>query len=277
MAEPTEQVPPKTSTAVGWIKWHAWNEIAMRPLTNWVCEAAELAPGQRVLDVGAGTGIPSLAVAARIKPGGSVVGIDHTASMLEAAASNARAAHLDNIVFREMTAEKLDFPDDAFDVVVSTFALMFCPDPARAVAEMRRVLKPGGRFALAVWDQPGKNPYLMTTLQTVGQVLLSPPPDPKTPGPFRLAKEGDLSAALRAGGFADATVVSRPFEIAFESIDQHWEFFADMMPALKGAATTLPSDELMRLRGALRDALSPYRDGNRVLLTATPLTASGRK
>ena len=277
MAHPAEQVAPKTSTAAGWIKWHPWNEVAMRPLSNWVCEAAHLAPGQRVLDVGAGTGIPSLAVAARIQPGGSVVAVDNTATMLEAAERNARAAHLDNVTFREMAAENLDFPDESFDAVTSTLTLMFCPDPARVVAEMRRVLKPGGRFAFAVWDEPAKNPLFTTTLSTVGQLLHLPPPDPNAPGPFRLAKEGELAAVLRAGGLLDAKLASLPFEVSIESIDQHWEIFSDMMPLLKNAAANSPPAEVAKLRGALRDALSAHLDGSRVLLTATPLTASGRK
>jgi SAM-dependent methyltransferase len=277
MAQPNQRVPPKVSTAAGWIKWHAWNEAGMRPLSLWVCQAARVAPGDRVLDVGAGTGIPSLAIAAIIRPGGTIIAVDHTVDMLEAAAQNARAAHLDNIAFRQMEADSLDFPDDSFDAVTSTFTLMFCPEPARVVAEVRRVLKPGGRFAFAVWDEPEKNPFFTTTMSTVGQFLRLPPPDPTAPGPFRLATAGALSEVLRAGGFPDAEVTSLPFEIPFQSTDQHWEIFSDMMPALKNAADILPSDEIAKLRGALREALAPHRDGERVLLRATPLTATGRK
>jgi SAM-dependent methyltransferase len=277
MAQPNQQAAPKGSTAAGWIKWHAWNEVGMRPLSNWVCQAARVAPGSRVLDVGAGTGIPSLAIAALIRPGGTIIAVDHTVDMLQAAALNAQAAHLDNIAFRQMEADTLDFPDDSFDAVTSTFTLMFCPDPVRVVAEVRRVLKPGGRFAFAVWDEPQKNPFFTTTMSTVGQLLRLPPPDPTAPGPFRLASDVALSEILRAGGFPAAEVASLPFEVPFQSTDQHWEIFSDMMPALKNAADTLPPDEVAKLRAALREALAPYRDGDRVLLRATPLTATGRK
>jgi SAM-dependent methyltransferase len=277
MTQPNERIPSKTSTAAGWIKWHAWNELAMRPMASWACDAVRVAPGQRVLDVGAGTGIPALTLAARAHPGGSVVAVDHTASMLDAARTNAETARLENITFREMDAQKLDFADGSFDAVTSTLTLMFCADPSRVVSEMKRVLKPGGRFAFAVWDEPAKNPFFTTTLQTVAQRLRLPAPDPSAPGPFRLAKEGELSTVLRAGGFPEAELASLAFQITFESVDQHWEIFSDMMPALKTAANTLPAHEVAQLRGAIREALTPHLQGSRVLLTATLLTASGRR
>jgi SAM-dependent methyltransferase len=243
---------------------------------TWVCEATQVAAGQRVLDLGSGTGLPSLELAKRVGPSGQVIATDVSPEMLAALAANARKANLANIECREMSAEKIEFPDDSFDVVTCAFVLMFRPDPAAVVREIRRVLKPGGRFAVVVWDEPAKNPFFTAAIEPVGRFIPLPIPDPKAPGTFGLAAAGKLADVLRAGGFSDSTVESLPFKVMFESVGQHWQIFSEMAPPLKAAAESLPEGDLTRLKKAIADGLRPHTEDGRVFLTATPLCAAGR-
>jgi SAM-dependent methyltransferase len=108
--------------------------------------AAQLQPGDEVLDVACGTGVLTRAVAARVGSSGSVIGLDLDPGMIAVA----RALRPD-LRWLEGSAQKLPFPDASFDAVVSQFGLMFFPNRPLAIAEMWRVLKPGGRLAIAVW------------------------------------------------------------------------------------------------------------------------------
>ena len=114
---------------------------------------AGLIPGERVLDVACGTGIIALDAAARVSPGGDVVGVDLSGRMIEAARRRAMQEHHTNVSFERMDAEQLGLPDNSFDVALCALGLMYMPGPERAILEMRRVLRPGGRIILAVWGE----------------------------------------------------------------------------------------------------------------------------
>lgn len=128
-----------------------------RPLQERVVELANLAPGEKVLDVGCGTGSLALAAKARVGPRGAVYGIDASAQMLERASRKARRRGLE-IHFRTAAAEALPFPDHGFDVVFSTLMLHHLPRAVRlrCMKEARRVLRPGGRLLVADFQQPSR-------------------------------------------------------------------------------------------------------------------------
>ncbi|HTT09636.1 MAG TPA: class I SAM-dependent methyltransferase [Burkholderiaceae bacterium] len=116
-------------------------------------QCASVVPGQRVLDIACGTGLIALRAAEAVGPDGAVVGVDLSSRMVDGARRRARARNLSNATFQRMDAERLDLADASFDVAACALGLMFMPDPARALHEMRRVLRPGGRIALAVWGE----------------------------------------------------------------------------------------------------------------------------
>jgi len=132
-----------------------------------LCEALDLRAGQSVLDVAAGNGNASLAAARRWC---DVTATDYVPALLERARERAGADRL-NIAFREADAETLPFPDKSFDVVVSTFGVMFTPDQERAARELVRVTKPGGKIGLANWTPEG---FIGQLFKTIGKHL--PPP-----------------------------------------------------------------------------------------------------
>ena len=138
-----------------------------------LCEALDVRSGQKVLDVAAGNGNASLAAARRWC---DVVATDYVPALLERARERAAAERLD-IEFREADAEALSFPDGSFDVVVSTFGVMFTPDQDRAAAEMVRVCKRGGKIGLANWTPEG---FIGQLFKTIGKHV-PPPPGAKSP------------------------------------------------------------------------------------------------
>lgn len=116
-------------------------------------DCASLAAGQRVLDVACGTGLVTFAAAKAVGPMGRVVGVDISGQMIDSARRRADVRRVSNASFARMDAEKLDLPDGGFDAVLCALGLMYMPDPAQAVREMRRVLRPGGRLVTAVWGE----------------------------------------------------------------------------------------------------------------------------
>jgi len=129
-----------------------WQE-QLDPARTWMLTLASLAPGERVLDLACGTGLATLAAAQSVGPDGSVLGTDLSGQMIEVARRRAAEQQVSNVTFQRMDAETLDLPDATFDVVLCSLGLMYVPDAQRALREWRRVLKPGGRVAIAVWGK----------------------------------------------------------------------------------------------------------------------------
>jgi ubiquinone/menaquinone biosynthesis C-methylase UbiE len=261
----------------GWEKWHDWNAVVFAAMTRWFCDASGAAPKKVILDAACGTGLPSLALAERVHPGGRVVAIDSSPVMLAAAMRIARSAGVANIEHRPMDLAALSFDDASFDGVTCKDGLMFCADPVRAASELHRVLRPNGHFAMSAWDEPEKNAFFMTINQAVGQFMPRPTPRAGAPGPFRLAPATEFESVLRRAGFTELTI--QPTEVVFEveSPDVHWQIVSDMSAPVEQAKATLSVADVQRLKRAMADAIEPYRVGHRIRLPNTALCISGRR
>lgn len=264
------------ASAPAWEKHEAWIEENTGELSKWLCDAARLAPGMRVLDLACGTGAVAEVEARRVAPNGTVTATDLAPEMVAAARRRIERLGL-AVEIREMDAEHLDFPDGSFDAVICRFGLMFCPDPTRAVREMHRVLRTGGRFALCVWDEPAKNPFFTGIGQLMAKLLALPPVDPKAPGVFRLAPAGELAGVLRAGGFDRVEIAPFPLTFRYRSPEHYWELQSQLATSLKAAVAKLAPEQRAPLHDAVLELAAANIVDGVVAFRATPLTAAGVK
>jgi SAM-dependent methyltransferase len=178
-----------------------------------------------------------------------------------------------NVECREMDAEALDFPDHSFDAATMVCGLMFCPTPARALAEIRRVLKPGGRCAIVVWDEPAKNQFAGVAGRAAGEILKAPPPPPNVPQAFRFQRQ-ELAVLLRDAGLRGVTIDSLDLQFAYDSVAHYLEITTDLAGALKAKLATLPETERQRFDTLVHENAAPYLSDVGLRLPAVPLCAS---
>jgi SAM-dependent methyltransferase len=267
-----------SAAAAGWDRWFEWYARAFGPLMTWCCDAAALAPGDRLLDVACGSGLPALLAGERVTPSGRVVAIDLAPGMLQVARGRAAHAGLAHVEFLEMDAERLAFDDASFDAVTCACGLMFFPDLEGALREIRRVLKPGGRLAVGVWDDPGKSPFLTIGGRAVADYFPpAAPPNPNAPGPFRFAPPGVLEETLSAAGFSAVHVESLSMAIECASADEYWQVFTEMAAGIKEKIAALPDADRERLAADVKRAAAAYAADGRLRLVATPLCGRGVK
>lgn len=235
--------------------YDAWWEEPLAAARAEVQRCAVLTPGRRVLDVACGTGSVSLAAAQIVGPGGRVVGVDLSDRMVEAARGSATDSQIANATFARMDAEALALPDDSFDIAICAFGLMYMPDPECALREMWRVLRPGGRLALAVWGERARCGW-SACFEIIDREVATE----VCPLFFRLGQNGALERACTGAGFdvlesrrmvttlhyasadeaCDAVLIGGPVALAWSRLD----------PAARA-----------RVRQRYVEALSPWRDG----------------
>src|SRR3954468_20514077 len=174
------------AVAAGWGEHADYVDARSTILTERMLERAALRPGERVLELACGAGGLGMAAAERVAPEGEVVLSDVAAEMTAIAARRADDRGLANVTTRELDLERIAEPDASYDAVLCREGLMFALEPARAVAEIRRVLRPEGRFAVAVWGPRERNPWLGLVMDAVSAEIGMPVPPPGIPGPFAL-------------------------------------------------------------------------------------------
>lgn len=223
--------------------WHRWGptiEAWLGDSTRVMLDLAQIGPGDRVLDLASGAGEPALTIAQRVGPTGYVLATDIAPNILAFAAQVAADQGLINLETRVMDGESLDLPDESFDVVTSRVGLIYFPDQEGALAETRRVLKPGGRVAAIVYTTPERNPFFSIPVGIIRRRANLPPPAPGQPGPFSLGGEGVLAAAFERAGFKEVrtAVVPSPLRLtsAAECVRFEQESFGALHQMLSGLA-----------------------------------------
>ena len=227
------------------------------PATERMLDLANMRPGSRVLDVGAGAGDQILAAARRVGPTGFVLATDISTSMLETAAALAREAGLSNVGTQVMDAQDLKLEAGSFEAVISRNALMLIPDIHKALSEMRRVLRSGGRTAAIVFSTSEKCPYLSiphTIARRVGR-LTSPPAEQF--GEFRLSGAGVMEQAYRNAGFRDVVIQEFPTRRRFPSLAQAMQYMKGPLP-LRELMARLSETEREQAWAEIEEALRQF-------------------
>jgi enediyne biosynthesis protein CalE5 len=245
--------------------------------TERMLELTAPVPGERVLELACGPGSVGLAAAERVGPDGEVVLSDVVPEMTSIAAARARELGLSNVSTRVLDLERIEEPDGTYDVVLCREGLMFAPDPARASREIRRVLRPGGRFAIAVWGPRERNPWLGIVFDAVSAQLGKPVPPPGIPGPFSLEDRDELIALLTAGGLADVVVTELSTPLQAGSFEEWWTRTSSLAGPLAQILASLPDPAERALRARLREAVVPYQTPTGLELPGVTLLATGRR
>lgn len=190
--------------------WDRWGPLLSRwlgPATQAMLDMAKVGPGMRVLDVAAGAGEQTLAAARRTGAGGHVLATDISPAILRHAQAAARREGLAHVETLELDGERHDtLPESSFDAAISRVGLIYFPEQRKALAGIRRALRPGGRFAAVVYSTPEKNAFFSLPVGIIRRRAQLPPPLPGQPGPFSLGAEGVLAATLEQAGFRDVAV-----------------------------------------------------------------------
>ena len=201
-----------------------------------------LLPGQRVVDLGCGPGRTTLELAARVGPGGQVVGVDISAEMLARGRERAARLGAGNVEFVHADAQVHDFGRARFDAAYSRFGVMFFSDPVAAFANVRRALRPGAALSFVCWQGVADNEWMLIPGAAAAEVTgtLPPMPGPDEPGPFSLADPGRVHAVLGAAGFGSVEVVPHADQVVISE---------DRIPEV-----ALTSTRVGGVREALREA-----------------------
>jgi ubiquinone/menaquinone biosynthesis C-methylase UbiE len=206
-------------------------------------DLAQIRPGVRVLDVAAGAGEPAISIAERVGPSGYVLATDISSNILEFAARSASERGLSNLETAVMDGENLELPNESFDVVTSRVGLIYFPDQQRALSEMRRVLKPGGRVAAIVYTTPENNRFFSIPVSIIRRRAQIPPPLPGQPGPFSLHSASVLEHAYRQAGFRDVETRVLASPLRMSSAAECVRFERESFGALHQMLAGLPDEE----------------------------------
>jgi SAM-dependent methyltransferase len=209
----------RKESADWWSAGQARRQETLGAVTEMMLDLAGVQLGSRVLDVAAGTGESTLMAARRIGPVGHVLAADRSASMLNVAAEAARREGLTNVETRVMDAEDLTLESDSFDAVISRIALMLFPNRVKALSEMRRVLKPGGKISVIVFSALDKNPYHGVLYETVRRLGNIPLPAKGEPWMYALGESGALEDVFRRADFLNVSVHAVPIQRRLPSAD----------------------------------------------------------
>jgi ubiquinone/menaquinone biosynthesis C-methylase UbiE len=248
-----------------------WGRRAQRvrdwglPVSTWMIEQLSLQPGMRLLELAAGPGDTGFLAAELIAPGGTLISSDATEGMLEVARQRAGELGLSNVnlEFKRLEIEWIDLPTASVDAILCRWAYMLTVDPATGMSEARRVLAPGGRFALAVWDRDEENPWATIPTDALVQGGYIEPIDRAVAaGIFSLADPQRLQDMLEEAGFVDVLAESIDVTREYDRFEEFWDESLELSPSLSVALQRLTDEQRDDLRRRAESLAEPFTESD---------------
>ena len=253
-----------------WADRQQAQDIVLGPIADVLIDRARPKTGERVIDIGCGSGVTTIAFAQKVGPSGRALGIDISGPML--ARARASAPKDLPVDFALADATVYPFEPASFDLLASRFGVMFFGDPVLSFANMRKALRPTGRLAFACWREPRENPFFMAPLQAAYKhVPKLPQQGPEDPGPFAFASEARVRRILGEAGFTGVEMEPCPLLLdaamgrGLDSAVQGSFEIGPVSRALDGQ----PEELRTAAANSIREALAPFAKGDAVLLPAS--------
>ena len=247
-----------SAVAGGWGEHAEYVDARGAAVTRSMLAESKPQSGERVLELACGAGGLGLAAAALVAPDGEVVLSDVVAEMTAIAAARARTLGVENVGTRQLDLESIAEPDESYDIVLCREGMMFAPEPERAASEIARVLRPGGRVAVAVWGPREQNPWLGLVFDAVSAETGAPVPPPGVPGPFSLSDRDRVAGLFTHAGFSDVRVREVPTPLRADSFEEWWERTSALAGPLTRILAALSAGAAQALRARLQESVRPY-------------------
>ncbi|MBC7847029.1 MAG: class I SAM-dependent methyltransferase [Flavobacterium sp.] len=260
----------------GWKKWDDLMMDFLKPVGDEIIRSINPKDNDYVLDIAGGTGEPGLTIATMVK-NGKVVITDLSEKMLEITKEHAKTRGIYNIETRACDVSELPFADNTFDAISCRFGYMFFPDMLMAAKEMARVLKPGGRIAVSVWNGPEKNFWVTAIGGTINRNMQLTPPPPEAPGMFRCANEGLIQGLFQKAGLKNTFEKEVAGKLNSETTDVYWNMMTEV--AAPFVAVLSQADDAMKekIKSEVYQALiEKYPDGN-IVIDSSAIVVYGEK
>lgn len=261
--------------------WHRWGPLLSRWLgraTETMIDMCDIEAGHRVLDVAAGAGEQTLAVAKRVGASGYVLATDLSPEILDYAGSSARLAGFNHVRTEVLDGERLsELETEPFDAVISRVGLIYFPDQQRALQGMKQQLREGGKVAAMVYSTAEKNPFFSIPVSIIRRRAKLPPPLPGQPGPFSLGETKTLGKVIANAGFKNVTIETIDAPVRLASAAECLQFEQESFGALHQMLSGLSDPEQDEAWNEIEEALTQFESNGQFEGPCEMLVAVGTK